>query len=150
MDGWTGAFLVARCWGFVMEGMQWSSNKHINQFIFRFVPYHLKTYSPPHHPSPTGFPYLPSSFPISSSQCCPSLDVTSTSCTFSRCKHLKLILYPSGKLLGIVSGEIPQVLQNQCLAVPVLKVYSVRCCFPSRESKAEARMIRPRKPAGER
>ena len=58
------------------------------------------------------------------------------------------MLKPSGKLLGIVSGEIPQVLQNQCFAVLVLKVYSVRCSFPSRDFRASARMTRPRKPGG--
>ena len=130
-----------------MEGMQLSSNGHIDQFSC-FVKEHNRPYSRYHHPLSTGFPYFPSDFAISSSQCCPSRCIILTSPTFSRCKHLKLILYPSGKLLGTVNGEIPQVLQNQCFAVPVLKVYSVRFSLPSRDFKASARMTRPRKPGG--
>lgn len=59
------------------------------------------------------------------------------------------MLYPSGKLLGTVNGEMPQVLQNQCFAVPVLNVYSCRCSLPSRDLRASALMMRPMKPEGD-
>jgi len=91
-----------------------------------------------------GFPTLPSA--IVFSQFCPSLAVIFVLFTFSLLKHLKLILYPSGKLLGIVKGEIPQILQNQCFAVPVLKVYSSRCSLPSNDFRDDLGIVKPRKP----
>lgn len=98
----------------------------------------------PHKCQASGFPLLDAF--ILSSQCCPSLFVTVTALTLSLSKHWKLILYPSGKLLGTVNGEIPHVLQNQCFAVPVLNLYSERFSAPEREVRAGAGIVKPRKP----